>query len=677
MGRRRKGGVSQKTCRCVNVQCFRVKSKDGFSQCRNLVTCLPVIISETMVRRVVVFFVFCCLVLQISAQQYDSIYSIVGVEIKADKISSFSSGLKIQKVDSTALTIRQGASIASLISEQSPVYLRSYGPGGVSTLSIRGTNSSQSGIFWNGINLNQPNMGMTDLSRISTFEFSDISLQSGGASALLGSGVIGGSLNLSNTMKFSVPLQSSVLVSGSSIGRLTGGIKLNTGNSRLAYSGSLVGEWNQNDFKYTDYSGNRVRLEHALVKSVSSVHQAEYILNPNQRLSAGFWFQSTDRQIPPSMTMTSSDQQQWDQAIRSSLQWTYTGKKQSFLVRSVFIDEKEHYQSENAFIDAVYHLNTLQTEFEYKRYINKKITLGAGTSGRLIRADVPYYEGIEYQPEGSAWLALAYSHPGAGIKTVLNLRQDFSEGYKIPFCPSLSAEVPVSKRISTSFGASRNFRVPTLNDRFWIPGGNPGLLPESSWNLQAGATYSYQRGENIQSKISLDIYNLLIDNLIQWVPGDAGIWSPQNVQKVWSRGVEISSKTDFQMYGFNGYFRFGYNYTPSTYRETSPAGSDIQNKQLIYIPLHKVVETFYAGKGKFYTMFSYSLTGKRYVQSDNEKSLPAYSLLDFYAGATFKTTKSRFRLQAEIRNLMNKTYQSVQYYPEPGISFSINILISL
>ena len=620
---------------------------------------------------------FFCMVLKISAQQYDSVHSIAGVEIKAGKISAFSAGLKIVKIDSTALTIRQGASLAMLLSEQSPVFLRSYGPGGVSTLSVRGTNSSQSAVFWNGINLTQPNMGMTDLSRISTFEFSDISLQSGGASALLGSGVIGGSLQLSNPMKYSSPLKSSVLVSGSSIGRMTGGIKLNTGNTRLAYSGSLVGEWNPNDFKYTDYSGNRVRLEHALSKTFSTIHQVEYILNEKQRLSAGIWFQTTDREIPPTMTMTSSDQKQWDQALRSSLQWIYTGNKQSFIVRAAFVDEKEHYQSENLLIDAFYHLNTFQTEFEYKRYINKQFTLGAGTSGRVTRADVPYYSGIEFQREGSVWTALAYSHSETGITSVLNLRQDFSEGFKIPFCPSFTLEVPVSKQISTNFGISRNFRVPTMNDRYWIPGGNPDILPESSWNIQAGGAYKYQSGENIQSRIAVDIYSLLIDNLIQWVPVDNGIWSPQNVQKVWSRGVEISSKTDFQMYGFNGYFRFGYNYTPSTFRETTSNGSDVQDKQLIYIPLHKVVETFYAGKGKYYTMFSYSLTGKRYVQSDNEKSLPAYSLLDFYAGAAFKTSRSSFRIQAEIKNLMNKTYQSVLYYPEPGISFSINLLISI
>ncbi|MFA5971115.1 MAG: TonB-dependent receptor [Lentimicrobiaceae bacterium] len=629
-----------------------------------------------MFRRVVVSLLCLCFVLEISAQTSDSVYSIRGVEIKADRISLFSAGLKIEKIDSITRSIRQGISIAALLSEQSPVFLRSYSPGGIASLSLRGTNSSQSGVFWNGINLNQPNLGMTDLSRISVFEFSAISIQPGGASALLGSGVIGGSLHLSNTMNFSTPLHSSALLSVSGIGGTATALKLSAGSSKLAYSGSMSGDWNQNNFYFTDFTGNRKRLEHALAKSVSTIHQAEYILNKKQRLTAGFWYQATDRQIPPTMTMSSSDQRQWDQAIRSSLQWSYTGNKQSFILRTAFIDEKEYFESKNALIDALYHVNTFQTDFEYKRSLGKQITLGSGTTGHLIRADIPTYNGIELQPEGSIWLAFSYIQPKSGIKSVLNLRQDFSKGYKVPFCPSLGSEIPISKQISASFGASRNFRVPTMNDRFWIPGGNPDLLPESSWNLQAGMVYESKQGKYIQSRITVDFYSLFIDNLIQWVPGDAGIWSAQNVQKVWSRGIEITSKTDFQMFGFKGYFRFGYNYTPSTFREITAGDSSVLNKQLIYIPLHKVVETFYAGKGAYYAMFAYSLTGQRFVQSDNSKSLPAYSILDFYTGAAFKTRILNFRLQAEIHNIFNKTYQSILYYPEPGRYYSVNLLIS-
>lgn len=629
-----------------------------------------------MVRRVVFIFLFLNPMLLVSAQEVDSVHSIGGVEILADRISLFSAGQKIEKIDSTTLSVRQGVSIAMLLSEHTAVTLRSYGPGGLSTLSLRGTNSAQSGVFWNGINLQQPNMGMTDLSRISSFEFNEVSLHPGGASATLGSGVIGGSLHLSNTMKFSSPLQASVLLSGGSAGKLGGALKFNAGNSRLAYSGSLTGDWNKNNFWYTNNFGESERLEHALVKSISSVHQLEYILNRKQRLTAGFWYQVTDREIPPTMTMAQSTQQQWDQAIRSSIQWSYTENKQSFTARTAFIDEKEHYRNGEALIDALYHLNTMLAEFEYKRSLGKQISLGSGTTFHLVRADVPYYEGVEFQPDGSVWMALAYSHRSSGLKSVLNLRQEFSKGYRIPFSPSLNAEIPVWRYVSTRIGISRNFRVPSMNDKYWIPGGNPDLKPEESWNLEAGVNLSMNSGEYVKSVINMDIYYLLIDNLIQWVPGNSGIWTPQNVQKVRSTGLEINSKSDWKYAGFSGYFRFGYNYTPSVYKSTSPDEADVFGNQLIYIPRHKVQETFFFAKDAYYAMFSYSLTGKRYVQTDNTKSLPSYSLLDMYVGSTFNTRKIWFRLQFEIRNLFNNSYQSVLYYPEPGRSFSISLLIT-
>ncbi len=675
MGRRRKGGVSQKTCRCIVFNAFGLKATT-VSAWSEFVRLYTRYYFGRMMLRVVAFFFFVCFALNISAQSSDTIHSIEGVEITAEKMSAFSAGIKIEKIDSTVLSIRQGSNIATLLSETSPISLRSYGPGGISTLSVRGTNSAHSGIFWNGINLNQPNLGMTDLSRISSFEFSDISLQSGGASSLLGSGVIGGSLHLANKMKFSTPTRATLWMSGSDAGKSAGALKISAGNNRLAYVGSSSVEWNRNNFRYQDFSGNNTRLEHALVKSVSTIHEAQYILNSKQRLSAGLWYQQTYREIPPTMTMTSSDQLQSDRAIRSTLQWSYAGKNQSFIVRSAFIDEKEHYKSENLGIDARYHLNTLQSEFEYKRYLNKHYTLGAGITANLVYADVPYYNGVKNQPGGALWMALAYSLSPEGIKAVVNLRQDVTKGYKVPFCPSVHAEVPLTSRISTSFGISRNFRVPTLNDRFWIPGGNPDLKPENSWNFEAGATWDLPELELFQSEISLAFYNLLIDDLIQWVPGNAGIWSPVNVQKVWSRGMELSSKTDWKLAGFKGYFKLGYNYSPSTFRNTIPGENSDTDKQLIYIPVHKVNETFYVVKGAYYAMFSYTLTGKRFVQSDNAKALPSYTTLDFYTGWTFKAEKFSFRLQAEIHNVLNTTYQSVQYYPEPGRTFSLNLLIS-
>jgi iron complex outermembrane receptor protein len=394
------------------------------------------------------------------------------------------------------------------------------------------------------------------------------------------------------------------------------------------------------------------------------------ILTAKQRLTAGFWYQVTDRQIPPTMTMVSSDQVQWDQAIRSSLQWTYVGQKQAYNVNAAYIDEKEHYTTETANIDAFYHLNTFQGSFDYKRHFRKPFVLGTGATSHLTKADVPYYQQIRYQNDLSLWLALSFSGLKSGLISTLNLRQDFSEGYKIPFCPALNLEVPLGKRFKTNYAVSRNYRIPSMNDKYWIPGGNPDLKPENSWNFEIGASFGFMKTKYSKSDFHVNFYSNFINDFIQWVPGEANIWSPYNLSKVWSRGVEITSKSDWTLYGFSGYFTFGYNYSPSTYQ----GGVENTGDQLIYTPLHKISEVFYVSKEKYFALISYSYTSLRYVVSDNSKSLPGYSLLNMQTGYNFILKKSKFRIQFEINNLLNTEYQSAQYYPEPGRSYAIKLL---
>lgn len=626
--------------------------------------------------RVTIFFLlfqtaFCGL-----AQKQDSVFALKSIEIKSEKVSVFSTGLHIERMDSTMLSIRQSATLGAMLSEQFPITIRSYGPGGISTLSMRGTSSTQSGVFWNGINLSQPNMGMTDLTRISGFAFSDISIQSGGAAALLGSGVMGGSLQLSNTMAFSAPVRLSLMQNATTIGGWSTALKASAGNSKLAYAGSASYEHNKNNFHYTDLYGNRKRLEHALSTSFSTIHEFKYKTGTNHSLSAGIWLQNTDREIPPTMTMITNDQKQKDMALRTHLSWLKAGSDYSFLVRLVYVDEKEYFESKSADISANYHLNTIQADAEYKQRLWKQFTLGSGISSGVIKADVTYYEGIRFQPSASLWFALSYSAINSGFKTVLNLRQDFSRGYTIPFCPSLSSELPVFKWFSLHASVSRNFRTPTLNDKYWKPGGNPDLEPEESINAEAGVVFTLKSGEFFKSKITLDFYSLLIDNMIQWIPGEAAIWSPVNVQKVWSRGIEIASRSDITFKGYSGYFRLGYNYSPSTYSQAASDDIQSEGKQLIYMPIHKIQETFYVKKNQYYAMFSYSITGKRYVQTDNSKSLAAYTLFDAYLGTNIEFRKLKIRVQAEVKNILNAQYQSVLYYPEPGRSFAFNLFIT-
>ena len=60
------------------------------------------------------------------------------------------------------------------------------------------------------------------------------------------------------------------------------------------------------------------------------------------------------------------------------------------------------------------------------------------------------------------------------------LRSEWYDAALIPFIPSAGAEYNISGRYPTAIkiNAARNYHKPTLNELYWIPGGNPGLKPE-------------------------------------------------------------------------------------------------------------------------------------------------------------------------------------------------------
>ena len=68
--------------------------------------------------------------------------------------------------------------------------------GGTATPSFRGTGASHTQIAWNGININHPMLGQSDLSLIPAGLIDDIQIFYGGASMALNSGGIGGIINL-------------------------------------------------------------------------------------------------------------------------------------------------------------------------------------------------------------------------------------------------------------------------------------------------------------------------------------------------------------------------------------------------------------------------------------------------------------------------------------------------
>ena len=66
--------------------------------------------------------------------------------------------------------------VAELLSENSVIYIKSYGSGGLSTASFRGTGAGHTQLTWNDININNPMVGQFDLSLVPAGFIDDINI---------------------------------------------------------------------------------------------------------------------------------------------------------------------------------------------------------------------------------------------------------------------------------------------------------------------------------------------------------------------------------------------------------------------------------------------------------------------------------------------------------------------
>ena len=119
------------------------------------------------------------------------------IVIETKKIQ-FEDSKKTISIDSLTLSRYNTSSLSELLSHQSAIHIKSYGNGNIATTSMRGGNANHTAILWNGLNIQNAMLGQTDLSIIPSAFFDQISLEYGGASAMWGSGAIGGSIHLKN-----------------------------------------------------------------------------------------------------------------------------------------------------------------------------------------------------------------------------------------------------------------------------------------------------------------------------------------------------------------------------------------------------------------------------------------------------------------------------------------------
>jgi len=132
--------------------------------------------------------------------QIDSINKLDEVVLHGNFSPVMNSGYEIQVITDSVLRSNY-VSLGELLQEQANFYFKQNGAGMVSSISLRGTTASQTGIYWNGIGINSALNGQTDFNTIQANSFDKLEVRKGGGSVLFGNGSVGGAINLKDEVK--------------------------------------------------------------------------------------------------------------------------------------------------------------------------------------------------------------------------------------------------------------------------------------------------------------------------------------------------------------------------------------------------------------------------------------------------------------------------------------------
>ncbi len=670
------------------------------------------LLSSSMEKKILLIVFFIVMSLISFAQGIrDSVFQIQPVKVVKGRIfKKEEAGMKEMKVDSLVLLEKVNLSLSELLSENTPVFIKSHGRGALATASFRGTAASHTQVNWNGININSPMAGMVDFSLIPVYIIDDMSLKHGTASIADQSGGLGGSINIGNRVDWDKKFNVKYMQGIGSYNTYDEFIQIGGGNKKIQAKARLYHNYSKNDYTFVNRGIANINSEtgeltnpldtndNANFTKYGILQEIYYRPNYKNIVSAKYWGQWANRTIPRAASYEGPDNSnlnnQIDNDHKAVADWKYYSGKAKITLRTGYSAKQLDYSLKNyvpgfGLIPAIYSeskqksfLNSIKGSYNF----NPKLAIDASIDYNyhdVASRDSVKKTGYEQQrKEMSAFIAVRKNFVDR-LNLNLMFRQDRVDNSFVPIVPFLGFDYRISKGLDFLLkgNIARNYRQPSLNDLYWQPGGNPYLLPEEGISSEIGVEYQKVIGNHLL-KTELTAYRSDIDNWIIWIPSYKGYWEPRNIKRVLSRGIEYNLSVNGKIGKVDYRVALNYAYTSSVnYGDPLVWGDESYGKQLVYVPLHSeniLVNIKYKGA---YLTFQHNSYSERFTTSSNDVSrrdwLYPYFMNDIIVGKEVKIKKVRFSVELKVYNLFDETYHSILYRPMPGRNYMFLLMINL
>ena len=632
-------------------------------------------------------------------------------------------GTQQTKFDSVALKENIALSMADILTFNSSIFVKNYGRATLSTVAFRGTSPSHTQVSWNGMKINNPMLGMTDFSMIPSYFIDDASLLHGTSSVNEMGGGLGGAVKLSTKPAQQKGFGLQYIQGIGSFKTFDEFLRLTYGNNHWQISTRAVYSSSPNDYKYRNHDKKEnvydeemniisqyypiERNRSGAYKDFHLLQEVYYNTGKGDRLGLNAWYINSNRELAM-LTVdhgnaTDFENRQREQTFRGVLSWDHLrknwklGAKAGYIYTWVAYDYKRDLGNGTMahMTRSRSRINTLYGQIDGEYYIGQKWLFTANLSlhqhivesedKNIIRQDgnkaiVGYRKG---RPELSGSASAKWT-PTERLGLSVVIREEMFGKEWTPIIPAFFVDGVVSKRgnIVAKASVSRNFRFPSLNDLYFLPGGNPDLKKESGWTYDTGVSFAVGKAGVYSLSGSASWFESFIKDWIIWLPTTKGFFSPDNIKDVHAYGVELKADLNVALskewqLGLNGTF----SWTPSINmgEPRTPADRSV-GKQLPYVPEYSSAVTGRLSWRSWSLLYKWCYYSERFTMSSNDISLtgklPKYFMSNISLEKILSFRWADISLKGTINNLFNEEYLSMLSRPMPGINFEVFVGIT-
>lgn len=211
-------------------------------------------------------------------------------------------------------------------------------------------------------------------------------------------------------------------------------------------------------------------------------------------------------------------------------------------------------------------------------------------------------------------------------------------------------------RIGASHGTA--FKAPTFNQLYFPNFGDPSLQPETSRSSELNLSAAHRFGE-VGTSFAVNGYRTRVTNLIDFVPPT---FAPENIGAALIYGVELQAGAQWQALRTQATFNW---LDPENRSDGANQGNTLQRR----VRRSARLDVDYAF-AKATIGGTLNGAGPRYSNPSNTSTTGGYATVDLRAAYDVLPA---WQLQLAARNLLDKRYQTVASYEQPGFNFFVTV----